>query len=63
MQEKTSDNMLRVNTKLVNCNLDFVTGPFYHERKHINIMETTETQDIEFWRQHWDFLTSEELKS
>ena len=30
MQEKTSDYMPRVNTKLVNCNLSFVTGPFYH---------------------------------
>ena len=30
MQEKTSDHMPRVNTKLVNCNLNFVTGPFYH---------------------------------
>ena len=39
-QEKTSDYMPRVNTKLVNCNLNFVTGPFYHKKKHINIMET-----------------------
>ena len=30
MKEKTSDNMPRVNTKLVYCNLNFVTGPFYH---------------------------------
>ena len=30
MQEKTTDYMPRVNTKLVNCNLNFVTGPFYH---------------------------------
>ena len=30
MQEKTSDYMMRVNTKLVNCNLNFVTGPIYH---------------------------------
>ena len=30
MQEKTSDYMPRVNTKLINCNLNFVTGPFYH---------------------------------
>ena len=30
MQEKTSDYMPRVNTKLVNCDLNFVTGPFYH---------------------------------
>ena len=30
MQEKTPDYMPRVNTKLVNCNLNFVTGPFYH---------------------------------
>ena len=30
MQEKTSDYMPRVNTKLVNCNLNFVTGLFYH---------------------------------
>ena len=30
MQKKTSDYMPRVNTKLVNCNLNFVTGPFYH---------------------------------
>ena len=30
MQQKTSDYMLRVNTKFVNCNLNFVTGPFYH---------------------------------
>ena len=28
-QEKTSDYMPRVNTKLVNCNLNFVTRPFY----------------------------------
>ena len=28
MQEKTSDSMPRVNTKLVNCNLNFVTGTF-----------------------------------
>ena len=40
MQEKTSDDVPRVNTKLVNCNLNFVTGPFYHKKKHINIMET-----------------------
>ena len=30
MQEKTSDCMLRAVTKLVYCNLNFVTGPFYH---------------------------------
>ena len=30
MQEKTSDYMPRVVTKLVNCNPNFVTGPFYH---------------------------------
>ena len=30
MQDKSSDYMPRVNTKLVNCNLNFVTGPFYH---------------------------------
>ena len=30
MQEKTSEYMPRVNTKLVNCDLNFVTGPFYH---------------------------------
>ena len=30
MQEKTSDYMPRVNTELVNCNLNFVPGPFYH---------------------------------
>ena len=30
MQEKNSYYMPRVNTKLVNCNLNFVTGPFYH---------------------------------
>ena len=30
MQKKTSDYMPRVNTKLVNCNLNFVTGSFYH---------------------------------
>ena len=30
MQEKTSDYMPRVNTKLVNCNLNCVTGSFYH---------------------------------
>ena len=32
MQEKTPDDMPKVNTKLVtcNCNLNFVTGPFYH---------------------------------
>ena len=30
MQEKTSDYMLRVVTKLVNCSLNFVTRPFYH---------------------------------
>ena len=30
MQVKTPDYMPRVNTKLVNCNLNFVTGPFYH---------------------------------
>ena len=30
MQEKTFDYMPRVNTKLVNCNLNFFTGPFYH---------------------------------
>ena len=30
MQEKTSDYMPRVNTKLVNCNLNFVIGPFYY---------------------------------
>ena len=30
MQEKTSDYMPRVNTKLINCSLKIVTGPFYH---------------------------------
>ena len=30
MQEKLSDFMPRLNTILVNCNLNFVTGPFYH---------------------------------
>ena len=30
MQEKTSDYMPRVSPKLVNCNLNFVPGPFYH---------------------------------
>ena len=30
MQKKTYDYMQRMNTKLVNCNLNFVTGPFYH---------------------------------
>ena len=30
MQEKTSYYMLRVNTKLVYCNLNFVAGPFFH---------------------------------
>ena len=30
MEEKTSDFMPRANAKLVNCNLNFVTGPFYH---------------------------------
>ena len=29
-QIKTPDYMPRVNTKLVNCNQNFVTGPFYH---------------------------------
>ena len=30
MQEKTSEFMPKVVTKLANCNLNFVTGPFYH---------------------------------
>ena len=30
MQKKTSDYMLRVVTKLVIYNLNFVTGQFYH---------------------------------
>ena len=30
MQVKTSAYMQRVNTKLVYCNLNFVTGSFYH---------------------------------
>ena len=30
MQEKTSGNMPRVNIKLVNCNLNFIIGSFYH---------------------------------
>ena len=30
MQGKTFDYMPRVNTKLVICNLNFVTRPFYH---------------------------------
>ena len=30
MQEKISDYMPRVNIKLVICNLNFVTGPYYH---------------------------------
>ena len=30
MQVKSTDYMLRVNIKLVNCNLNFVNGPFYH---------------------------------
>ena len=34
MQKKTSDYMPRVNTKLVNCNLNFVTGPIYHSKTH-----------------------------
>ena len=38
MQEKTSDYMLRENTKLVNCNLNFVTL-----EKHIHIKETIKT--------------------
>ena len=42
MQEKTSDYILRVHSKLVNCNLNFVTGPSYH-LKNINIMETIKT--------------------
>ena len=29
-QKKTPDYMPSVNTKLVNCNQNFVTGPFYH---------------------------------
>ena len=29
-QMKTHDYMPRVNTKHVNCNQNFVTGPFYH---------------------------------
>ena len=29
-QVKTPGYMPRVNTKLVNCNLNFVTGPFSH---------------------------------
>ena len=38
MQEKTSDYMLRVNTKLVNYSLIFVSL-----EKHLNIMETIKT--------------------
>ena len=34
MQEKTSDYMPRVNTKLVNFNLNFVTGPFFIRKTH-----------------------------
>ena len=30
MQEKTFDYMPRVNTKLFNCDLNVVIGPFYH---------------------------------
>ena len=30
MQVKTPDYMQRVNTMLINGNLNFVTGPFYH---------------------------------
>ena len=30
MKEKASDYMPRVNTKLVNCYLNFVIGPLYH---------------------------------
>ena len=34
MQGKTSDYMPRVNTKLVNCDLNFVTGPFFIRKAH-----------------------------
>ena len=40
MQEKTSDYMPRVNTKLVNCNLQVAILSL---EKHINIMETIKT--------------------
>ena len=43
MQEKTSDYMSRENTKLVNCNLNFLTGRFLSIEKRLNIMETIQT--------------------
>ena len=49
MQKKTSDYTPRVNTKLVNCNLNFVTGPFYYKKNtYENIMKTIKTYDIDF---------------
>ena len=32
MQEKISDYMPRVNSKLVNCSLSFVSAPIYHQK-------------------------------
>ena len=48
MQEKTSDYMPRVNTKLVNCNLKVCPRTILSLEKHTNIMETIKTKDVEF---------------
>ena len=40
MQMKTPDYMPKVNTKLANFNLNFVSGPFSHwKKKRVNIIE------------------------
>ena len=64
MQEKTTDYMPRVNTKLVNCNLNFFLRTILSLEKHINIMETIKTYRISNIDVRVEFfLTSEDLKS
>ena len=55
MQEKISNYMPRVNTKLVNCNLEFATGPFYrtkthkHHANHLNVGYRNLTSELCFF--------------
>ena len=39
MQIKTPDYMLKVNNKLADCNINFVSGSISHLEKRVNIME------------------------
>ena len=37
IQMKAPDYMLKVNTKLANCNLNFVSGPFSHWKNALTL--------------------------